>query len=497
MYCSKCGAFIEKNAKFCIACGNKVVENNNTLSSNVQIENQNNNYNNSTVNYSQNNQEKTSNMNNSHMNQTKTVNMNNSKKTSVSMILGIISIILCFFLNVLIVPVALVGLIIGITEKNKSGKVVGIILNILAVVIPIVILVLIFTGLNGIIEKSKDYSYSQIFEGNGYQLTYNMSWTSGTYSGRNVLAYKYEDDTYLFPIGKSKLSDYSCDFSEITCKNKMYNEFYDLWDDELKENSLTLYKDSSLFSYLKDEIYYVTYSYGKSETELIGQYYLIVSLDDNVILSFSTRTGNSAIFDLLEQEALSLFKTIEIDDAEESFKSDENVIYDDELADMMDSMSNWNRYSSLRTGNLGKKANITGGWRILGDSESYWELKNNSFYWYKSVNDLNDNYWYGTTKVLSGKNGFKAVGLEQSKIDDIISRSKGNITANDIYTIVCTPTKIISDGVDKSATNIPANSKWNYVWIIVDHGKEGIEAQVLNVNTGDTSYYVKIIDLYL
>ena len=47
-------------------------------------------------------------MNNSHMNQTKTVNMNNSKKTSVSMILGIISIILCFFLNVLIVPVALV-----------------------------------------------------------------------------------------------------------------------------------------------------------------------------------------------------------------------------------------------------------------------------------------------------------------------------------------------------------------------------------------------------
>jgi hypothetical protein len=161
---------------------------------------------------------------------------------------------------------------------------------------------------------------------------------------------------------------------------------------------------------------------------------------------------------------------------------------------MMDSMSNWNRYSSLRTGNLGKKANITGGWRILGDSESYWELKNNSFYWYKSVNDLNDNYWYGTTKVLSGKNGFKAVGLEQSKIDDIISRSKGNITANDIYTIVCTPTKIISDGVDKSATNIPANSKWNYVWIIVDHGKEGIEAQVLNVNTGDTTYYVKIKD---
>ena len=33
-----------------------------------------------------------------------------------------------------------------------------------------------------------------------------------------------------------------------------------------------------------------------------------------------------------------------------------------------------------------------------------------------------------------------------------------------------------------------------YVWIIVDHGKEGIEGQVLNVSNSSTSYYVKIKD---
>ena len=48
--------------------------------------------------------------------------------------------------------------------------------------------------------------------------------------------------------------------------------------------------------------------------------------------------------------------------------------------------------------------------------------------------------------------------------------------------------------MDKSDTNIPKDFKLNYVWIIVDHGEDGIEAQVMDIDSYDTSYYVKISD---
>ena len=131
---------------------------------------------------------------------------------------------------------------------------------------------------------------------------------------------------------------------------------------------------------------------------------------------------------------------------------------------------------------------------VLSNSEVYWEFKNGKFYFYKSVNDLTDNYWYGTTKILTGKKGFKSIGLDEDKIDNIVSKSNGLVSYNDIYTIICTPTKIISGGVDKSDTNIPKDFKLNYVWIIVDHGEDGIEAQVMDIDSYDTSYYVKISD---
>lgn len=474
MYCSKCGAKNDSNVKFCSYCGSSIVDNNqqnNTVTNtNVNVQ---------PVNHNQNKP---------------TPNVNKPKQTSVGMIVGIVSLVLGFFLNILIVPVALVGLIISIVEKNKKGKAAGIIINILGIIIPIGLLLISFVAVSDYLEKAKEYSAGQVFKGDGYELTYDVSWTKGTYAEKDVLAYNFAEDTYFLPIGRSKLTDLSCDFSEMTCKNKMYDDFYNLWGKELKNNSLTLYKDSFILLSLKDDMYYGTYSYGKSSEELMGQYYVVVSEEDNVVLSFFTRTKDSTITDLLETSTLSLLKTIEITESEENLNSDENVIYDDELAGMLDSMSNWNRYSNLRTGELGKKTNINGGWRILSDSETYWEFKNNTFYWYKSVNDLKDNYWYGTTKVLTGKAGFREVGLDESNLDNIITRSKGKVTANDVYTVVCTPTKIITDGVDKSSTNIPAGTKWNYVWIIVDHGKEGIEGQVLNVSNSSTSYYVKIKD---
>lgn len=297
------------------------------------------------------------------------------------------------------------------------------------------------------------------------------------------------------PLGRSPILGYSCDFEESECKKQLYGEFYDYWREDLNKSSLNIYKDNYSFNLLKDDIYYASYSYGESSTDLEGRIYLLVSKDKDVILSFIVRCNDSKNIDKMDDAVLKLLKTIEIEKNNNSSNDKEdNVIYDDKLYESIDSMSNWNMYSDLRNGKLGKVSDINGGWRILSNSEVYWEFKNGKFYFYKSVNDLTDNYWYGTTKILTGKKGFKSIGLDEDKIDNIVSKSNGLVSYNDIYTIICTPTKIISGGVDKSDTNIPKDFKLNYVWIIVDHGEDGIEAQVMDIDSYDTSYYIKISD---
>ena len=179
------------------------------------------------------------------------------------------------------------------------------------------------------------------------------------------------------------------------------------------------------------------------------------------------------------------------DEDKDDVDEDEDDDDSDEIDDILDSMSNWNRYSSLRSGNLGNNKVLTGGWRILDDDEQYWEFTSNSFRWYKSVNDLNDNYWEGSIEILKGRAGFKEVGIKESKFDDIL---KKGATYNDIYTVVMTPTKIISGGVDKSSTNIKDGQKFRQIWIIVDHGSQGIEGQVYDVDSNSIGYFVKIKD---
>ena len=142
--------------------------------------------------------------------------------------------------------------------------------------------------------------------------------------------------------------------------------------------------------------------------------------------------------------------------------------------------------SNVKTNDL----EIYGGWKTQSpDAETYWVFDNNEFWWYQSYNDLNDNYWYGKVTIETGREGLKNVGLNESSVDTIIQNSNGKVTDDDIYTLTLTPEKIISGGIDKSSTNIPEDSKWHYVWIVVDYGDEGLEGQVLNVDNGDVTYY--------
>lgn len=367
-------------------------------------------------------------------------------------------------------------------KKNNTALIFIIIGGVLLFLVIVTVIVLfslglIFTSKTTQGGKVEIVDEEKTFYGESYNIKYKYPWaetkaklTSG--KEEKILSYK-DGQIRLLPIGSSDLSKTATtDFSTSTGKFKLYNDFREYWG---KTDNIS--NGTGTFLTLTDKIYYASMDYTRSDTH--GKMYIIVSQENNIVLSFMTAIN----IDKSDADSivLSLFKNLDLD-----------TMYDDEMAGYLDTMSNWNTYKSARSGDLGKKKTIEGGWRVLSNGEEYWTFKNGEFYYYKSVNDLNDNYYQGTYKVYTGKTGASKVGIEGSRIDAITSKNKG-VTEKDIYTMIITPKKIISGGVDKSSTNL-GSGDWQYVWILVDHGKEGIEGQILNVRTADTSYFVKIKD---
>ena len=287
-------------------------------------------------------------------------NTTNSNKALTSLILGVVSILLSIIFNIFIIPVAIAGLVLGIVEENKNGKkIAGIVLNSVAIILSIFTIITV-----SFITKEKK------FNGDGYKLTYNINWGKGTVSDKDALIYYTDNKSYFLPLGRSPILGYSCDFEESECKKQLYGEFYDYWQEDLNKSSLNIYKDNYSFSLLKDDIYYASYSYGESSTDLEGRIYLLVSKDKDVILSFIVRCNDSKNIDKMDDAVLKLLKTIEIEKNNNSSNDKEdNVIYDDKLYESIDSMSNWNMYSDLRNGKLGKVSDINGGWIIIGTEQ--------------------------------------------------------------------------------------------------------------------------------
>ena len=326
---------------------------------------------------------------------------------------------------------------------------------------------------------------SNKFYGQGYYLSYGEDWSetnaTNTTSGEKISALKYKDDSiYITTLGNSALSEkeeeYDFDFDTETGKKQLFDLFYDYW--HAQQSDLT--RGSNGFSVLVDNTYIATMDFGDVSKGTAGQEYLIVNKDHNIIISLTSKIFKN--YNDSSKNAIDLLKTITI-----------TKTFDDEVASYLESMSNWNRYSSLRSGDLAKKPVLEGGWRILSDSENYWYFKNGEFWWYKSYTDLQDNYWYGTVKVYKGKEGLTKIGIDKDKLDILTSNTNGRINEDNVYSIILTPKKIISNGEDKSSTNITGDD-WHFVWVIVDHGSDGIEAQTGNIDTGDAYYYVKIKD---
>ena len=333
-------------------------------------------------------------------------------------------------------------------------------------------------------EKTKDVNTAK-FYGDGFSISYSSTWKTSKMDG-DITALKYnQEKTYFIPIGQSNLLDtIDCDFEKQACRKNTYKEFYDYWKEDMAPDFIV--SEDSSFVHLKEDIYYATYNYSEKETEtLIGKFYLIVSKSKNSVLSFQSQVEKPSSIANINPEIVEILKTIDIEDQTSKTKDPD---------ELLEQLSSWGIYSDLRRDAEGQTPNIYGEFRMLSTESGYWIFKEKEFWWYKTEEDLEDNYWYGKIKTKTGKSGMRLVGLKDDKLDAIIKQSRGKVSAGNIYSIILTPKKIISNGEDKSSVNIPSGTEWRFVWIIVDHGKEGIEAQVLNVNTSDTSYFVKIKD---
>lgn len=133
MRCNKCGYENINGSRFCTQCGNDLQ---------IQLNQINNN------------------MNQQYFNQNNFNNMNYNNKSklgTISLIIGIISIVLSFVFTLFILPVSITGLILGVLAHNKNKKEkTGMILNIIAIVIAIVevALVMIFVPTDELLEKA-------------------------------------------------------------------------------------------------------------------------------------------------------------------------------------------------------------------------------------------------------------------------------------------------------------------------------------------------------
>lgn len=436
MKCVKCGATMKKTEKFCQECG----EANDIVETPVEVE-------------------------------TKTNEKPKKKKTwlVVLIILLVVGVVIALAIAAVVVVFAL-G-IFAYNDKKTVGKPANIINKVIS-------------------EKTLEY------KGKGTTIKYsNKDWEqvtlegSGSEDDRQALKSLDEDmEGYFTKIGQTYYNDdFSCDVTTFSCQSEIGTKFKNMLSKSLESKGLELLTSYPLFTELTDGVYYGSFDYGKSYTNKKGKYYVVVSEKKNIVLSFMSNVANTEDLYKFDTTVTKLLKEMDIEDMS-------NHINNPTISDALNKMAAWNMYKSVRSGDLGTQKTLNGSWKLLGTDKEYFVFDDTTFYYYKDYSDLENNYFYGTYVVYTGKSGASKVGIDGSKVDNMISRSNGKISEDDVKTIILTPTKYIAENGEDKSSSLKAGSTLKYVMVMVDHDSEGIEGQLLNVEKQNISYYVKTSD---
>ena len=252
----------------------------------------------------------------------------NSPLGLISMIIGIACIPLAFFIKLWTIPVAIVGIIVGACHKGKDNKkTAGIALS--AASIPIAVIVAIVAGIFGLVgglfnlagdaikEEIKTQTQTEIetkslvYKGDGFTFNYNSNWSIVKNDDGDYLDYKDQGD-YLVPVEIISLvdEDGADDVSTKEGRNSFYSYLLDYWIQEYEGTNVTIKGDSN-FKYLKDDLYYATYTYEDKDNNRKGHYIIIASKDNNSVLTMVTSCSTMDPEELMDEVEI-ILKTLEM-----------------------------------------------------------------------------------------------------------------------------------------------------------------------------------------
>ena len=253
----------------------------------------------------------------------------NSPLGLISMIIGIACIPLAFFIKLWTIPVAIVGIIVGACHKGKDNKkTAGIALS--AASIPIAVIVAIVAGIFGLVgglfnlagdaikEEIKTQTQTEIetkslvYKGDGFTFNYNSNWSIVKNDDGDYLDYKDQGD-YLVPVEIISLvdEDGADDVSTKEGRNSFYSYLLDYWIQEYEGTNVTVKGDTN-FKYLKDDLYYATYTYEDKDNNRKGHYIIIASKDNNSVLTMVTSCSTMEPEELMDEVEIVL-KTLEME----------------------------------------------------------------------------------------------------------------------------------------------------------------------------------------
>lgn len=228
MFCKYCGQKLNEGDEFCTNCGAKK-DSNSGVQQNIN-----------------NNQP---NMNNNGVNNNPN-NMQVPNKTSataiVSLVLGILSLFLCFFINLFTLPLSITGIILGIITKEKGGmKIAGIILNLLSIIISILIIVFIGALFMTAWDKAKDNidKYEKDYKSisNPLEGKWNCKLYDGSKEYDYAVTFEFDDDNkfewykYEDKANTNVTGDY--EYNEVTKSNGIEGTKY--YSVEMESESFT------------------------------------------------------------------------------------------------------------------------------------------------------------------------------------------------------------------------------------------------------------------
>lgn len=264
MNCRKCGLLIDKNSNFCSYCGESVVKENKTEYDdpfkNIRIDNSHG----SQYLY----QQEYSNRNSytSNLNEINRVNKNNT--SLIGLILGIISIFLCFVPKVLILGliaavIAFILAIVGMKNASRGIGITSLIVTLFTGIISFIITVFMFVGSititfqNNYETTIKDYLIDAFFCG------FNENRVEGYWlDNSNETLYLDEAGNYYIYLDSDQITD---------------NYYYGTYE---IEDGLSLNSDETL--YADDDYYYYEITTFSNKAKIDGQvYYETIKLVEN------------------------------------------------------------------------------------------------------------------------------------------------------------------------------------------------------------------------